>query len=257
MKIIRDGKEYELTREELLSAYLEQERIYDIGNIRDNMEGYLPYEQYERLKGNETFISLAADKLRYNQDNLGIGYDAALTAAFKDAAKEFFDKRRGAETVVPSPAVSKPSVGLSLAEQLKDAAAIEYKGIIFDDWTVDDDNNVWAEMCEGCAEKHKELISAELDDGGAIGICSVRGCEVSGLESDNARHYYIDFKPEFIHPLTKEQLLEMDAEAENKSKPSLEDQIQSAAARVDNGSIVQTHGRSVEEKHDAHSNVGR
>jgi len=56
MKIVRDGKEYELTPEELYNAYLEQEAIYDYSNIKDNIEGYLNPDEYERLKNNEDFI---------------------------------------------------------------------------------------------------------------------------------------------------------------------------------------------------------
>lgn len=89
MKIIRDGKEYELTPEELYNAYLEQESIYDHSNIKDNMEGYLNYDEYKRLKNNETFIECAVAKLRKNQDEYDMGYDDALSSAFKEAAKEF------------------------------------------------------------------------------------------------------------------------------------------------------------------------
>lgn len=86
---------------------------------------------------------------------------------------------------------------------IMNAAAIEYKGIIFDDWSADSDG-VWANVCQCCAEKYGDLISGELDDS-AIGICSVDGCDVSGLESENEHHYYIDMNPELVHPLTKEQ----------------------------------------------------
>jgi len=89
MKIIRDGKEFELTREELIEAYQEQEAIYDRMNIRDNMEGYLNYEEYKRLKGNQDFIDDAAFRLRENQDRHDMGYDAALAEAFKKTAAEY------------------------------------------------------------------------------------------------------------------------------------------------------------------------
>lgn len=89
MKIIRDGKEFELTREELIEAYQEQEAIYDQMNIRDNMEGYLGYEEYHRLKNNADFVERAADMLRENQDRNDMGYDEALSKAFEEASKEF------------------------------------------------------------------------------------------------------------------------------------------------------------------------
>lgn len=73
-----------------------------------------------------------------------------------------------------------------------------YKGIVFDDYAVDEYGNVWAEMCESCAKKFEHLVSAELDDGlAAMGYCSVEGCEVHGMMT-NRPHYYIDFKNEYI-----------------------------------------------------------
>lgn len=125
----------------------------------------------------------------------------------------------------------KESLSVSLDELLKDAAAIEYKGIIFDDWNLDKANgSVWAEMCAGCAEKYKDIISNELDDGDAIGVCSVSGCEISGLESEN-KHYYIDFKPELIHPVTKDQLLQMKTSSPER-KVSLDQQMIAASAKA-------------------------
>lgn len=125
--------------------------------------------------------------------------------------------------------VSEDFDNLPFAEQLKVAAAIEYKGIIFDDWQVDNDA-VWAEICESCVDDYKDLISGELDDGSAIGVCSVSGCNVSGLESDN-KHYYIDFQPEFIHPLSKEQYEELKSTS-GKSKMSLDERVSLAAAQT-------------------------
>lgn len=106
---------------------------------------------------------------------------------------------------------------------LQNAVAIEYKGIIFDDWNVDGETQgVWAEICQCCAEKYGDLIAGELDDAGAIGTCSVDGCDVNGLETENEHHYYIDFKPELIHPLSKEQYEEL------KKNGSLDEKIQEA-----------------------------
>ena len=89
MKIIRDGTEFILTPQELSQAYREQEHLYDMSNIRDNMEGYLLSPLYDRLKNNEDFIATAADALRRNQDHYDMGYDAALSTAFKEATKDF------------------------------------------------------------------------------------------------------------------------------------------------------------------------
>lgn len=97
-----------------------------------------------------------------------------------------------------------------VAEQLKDAAGLEYKGIVFDDFAVsvsDDCPGIWAEMCQCCAEKYKDILADELDDAGGIGVCSVAGCSVSGMSDEYEHHYYVDFKPELIKPLSREELL--------------------------------------------------
>lgn len=107
---------------------------------------------------------------------------------------------------------------------VENAVAIEYKGILFDDFTVDENGGVWAEICQCCSEKYGDLISGELDDG-AIGMCSVAGCDVSGQESDGP-HYYIDFKPELIRPLSREQYEEL------RKGGSLEDKIKDAQGLV-------------------------
>lgn len=89
----------------------------------------------------------------------------------------------------------------SLLLKLKDASKIEYKGIVFDDWAADG-NGIWANICQGCAEKHKDVLSADELDGCVGGVyCSVCGCCVNGLETENENHYYIDFNPELVHPL--------------------------------------------------------
>ncbi len=96
-------------------------------------------------------------------------------------------------------------------ERLKNAVALEYKGIIFDDFAIDatgDGGGVWAEMCQCCAEKYKDLLSDELDDAGAMGACSVDGCGVVGADCEYEHHYYIDFKPELINPLNLKEYLE-------------------------------------------------
>lgn len=89
---------------------------------------------------------------------------------------------------------------------LENAVAIEYKGIVFDEWTADE-NGIWGEMCQCCAEKYKDVLSDELDDSAAMGACSVKGCDIVGADTDYEKHYYIDFEPEFIKPLSLEALL--------------------------------------------------
>lgn len=95
-----------------------------------------------------------------------------------------------------------------IAEQLRDAVALEYKGILFDNWTVDEENEgVWAEMCEGCAEKYRDMLGDELSDGG-MGACGVKGCDVVGIDSDFERHYYVDFNLELVQALDVTQFME-------------------------------------------------
>ena len=82
------------------------------------------------------------------------------------------------------------------SDLLKDAAALEYKGVVFDDWTVDgpeDGKGIWGEVCQCCADKYKDLFTDELDDAGAMGACSVKGCDIVGADTDYEHHYYLDF----------------------------------------------------------------
>lgn len=68
---------------------------------------------------------------------------------------------------------------------------ISYKGIVFDDYGTDSDGHYWTEICPQCAEKYKNIITNELDDGGtAYGVCSVAGC-------NNAADYYFDCDDRF------------------------------------------------------------
>lgn len=70
---------------------------------------------------------------------------------------------------------------------------LNYKGILFDDYSRDDNGHYWAEICQECFEKYRTIFENELDNGNtACGICSVCGCSNSG-ELDSVSHYYIDF----------------------------------------------------------------
>jgi len=122
----------------------------------------------------------------------------------------------------------------ALASQLETAAIIEYKGIRFDEWVVDQENqSIWAEMCEHCAKKYYEQISEDLSEGG-VGACSVSGCDVVGMDADTEHHYYVDMKPELIRVVETLALTAPSTPALSESdgrKPSLAAQIQSADAR--------------------------
>lgn len=89
MKIIREGKEIELTKDELFNAYMEQENIFDIQNIEDNMENYLEEPEYELLKNNKEFIEEAANELRRNQDKYDMDYENAIREAFEDVKLKY------------------------------------------------------------------------------------------------------------------------------------------------------------------------
>lgn len=89
MKIVREGKEFELTSQELLQAYKEQESIFDLLNIEHNLENHVSLEEYARLKDNKDFLEAAAKLLRENQDDKNMGYDTALSQAIYDTARDY------------------------------------------------------------------------------------------------------------------------------------------------------------------------
>ena len=51
---------------------------------------------------------------------------------------------------------------------------LKYKGIIFDEWTKDE-NRYWAMICPNCLKQYEDRIDLEIDSSGT-GCCSVRGC---------------------------------------------------------------------------------
>lgn len=81
MKIIRNGQEIELTKEELHKAYIEQQHILDMSYIKLNLEKYLDENEYIRLKDNQEFIKEVAKELRENQDRWGMDFDHAIEDA--------------------------------------------------------------------------------------------------------------------------------------------------------------------------------
>lgn len=93
MKIIRDGKEIELTNEELFNAYMEQENIFDIQNIEDDMKNYLDESEYDLLKNNKKFIEDAASELRRNQDNYDMDYENAIRKAFEVTKLKYLENQ--------------------------------------------------------------------------------------------------------------------------------------------------------------------
>jgi hypothetical protein len=72
-----------------------------------------------------------------------------------------------------------------------------YKEIEFDDYVINPDGaGGWVEICEDCAQKHRDKLNREMKPGGCPGVtCFVKGC----LNNDDDQpHYYIDFKAESI-----------------------------------------------------------
>ena len=84
MKIIRNGKEIELTEDELFAAYQEQEVLFDVQNIEQNMQNYLDEQEYDTLKNNQEFVNDAAAELRRNQDKFDMTYEYAMREAFSE-----------------------------------------------------------------------------------------------------------------------------------------------------------------------------
>jgi len=87
MEIYRGGRVIKLTEQEVFLAYQEQEKIYDMENVRENMETYLDSESCLKLKENPNFIEEAAYLLRIYLDKNNMDYGYALTEAIKDAAE--------------------------------------------------------------------------------------------------------------------------------------------------------------------------
>lgn len=97
MIIVRDGKEIELTKDEIYQAYLEQESMFDLENIDLNMETHLSKEEYELLKDNKEFMEEAAYELRRNQDKYDMDYEFALKEAFDTVKNSFLDNEKEEE----------------------------------------------------------------------------------------------------------------------------------------------------------------
>lgn len=63
MKIIRNGAEFELTKEELFEAYVEQEHIWDVNYVRYTL---IDFEEYDSIPENkrEDVIEKVATAMR-------------------------------------------------------------------------------------------------------------------------------------------------------------------------------------------------
>ena len=66
MKIIRDGKEIELTQNEMIDAYVEQERQWDIDRITELIEGH---DELQELNNDMKLFCDVAVVFRENADS--------------------------------------------------------------------------------------------------------------------------------------------------------------------------------------------
>jgi len=93
MKIIRDGKEIELSSFELEEAYYEQERRNDIKSVIDMVSlGFLPDIGDEwlvqRILDDEAMISWIASEKRRRMDDYSMGEQAAMAESIGEAVRE-------------------------------------------------------------------------------------------------------------------------------------------------------------------------
>ncbi len=95
MKIIRGGKEYELTFEERLQAYHEQQLIFDCDNISENLSWIMdrlgsdrPNIEADELTDNDDFVKKAAEISRDLQDGEDMNFSDALVEAVRRVLKE-------------------------------------------------------------------------------------------------------------------------------------------------------------------------
>ena len=87
MTITRNGVKYELTAQELLKAYEEQQELFDIETVKNNLD-CLDEDFYERFKDDDDFLASVAGYLRNELDD-GIHFDYAIGKAFNGALSEF------------------------------------------------------------------------------------------------------------------------------------------------------------------------
>ena len=89
MKIIRNGEEFELTETELLLAYKEQKRRFEIQDVEENMESNLSKAEYEKLKDNMEFIKETAINFRSNQDKYDMDFEYAMRYAINETKVKY------------------------------------------------------------------------------------------------------------------------------------------------------------------------
>lgn len=96
MKIERNGVEYELTSEELLHAYWEQEHLYDIDDVKSELELVVDndideaeyIEAAKRIYEDSDKLDSVARSKRRNIDRYNMEWNFAVSEAVKDAIQE-------------------------------------------------------------------------------------------------------------------------------------------------------------------------
>lgn len=93
MVIVRDGKKFKLTDRELTDAYYEQEHLFDIEDVKAELESIVSAdvdeEEYvaaaRRILDSSKLLSDCARDKRRSMDKHGMNWDAATMEAVKDA----------------------------------------------------------------------------------------------------------------------------------------------------------------------------
>lgn len=93
MIIVRDGRAYELTQEEVYQAYREQELHFDIDDVKseleliieDDIDEELYVEAAKRIYANENMLRDVALAKRRNMDRYNMEWSYAVSEAVKDA----------------------------------------------------------------------------------------------------------------------------------------------------------------------------
>lgn len=92
MKIVRDGKEIELTPQELVDAYMEQQELFDIADVRTLLECFDDEELQISYGGTfaqlEPLIEEMATRMRRYIDKYDMNWDYAREEAVLDIAEE-------------------------------------------------------------------------------------------------------------------------------------------------------------------------
>lgn len=67
-------------------------------------------------------------------------------------------------------------------------SVLKIRGLIFDEFTRNEDGSYWSQMCKDCQVKYKGLLSDLYDDHGG-GACGIEGCDTGDADDTS----YIDF----------------------------------------------------------------